>query len=368
MRLSAQASNSIIAELEAAVRGGSADKRIATMKRVTELFLNNAEQMDEEQVGLFDIVLVHLARRIESKALEELSHRLAPVRNAPIGVVQHLARHDDISVAEPVLSKSERLTASDLIEIARKKGQRHLLAISSRPVLGEAVTDVLLERGNTDVFCELAQNHGAAFSETGLESLINRAKDNEILAERVGRRVDIPRPILLDLVSKATSAVRIKLLATAPAELHAEIKSMLPKISQAVVDEIGSENRDIENAQEFVGALQQKHQLKEPLLSDFAKKNEIDNLTAALALMTSTRFELIDRLMRTRAHGGLLVVCKAADLKWATVDAILAHRHPNRPIAFQDLEQAKTDFANLTRATAIRLLGFWQAQPDLAPS
>ena len=362
------APNSIIAELESAVKSGTLDKRIATMQRVTALFLNSAENLNDEQVSLFDNVLVHLAKRIETKALSELSQRLAPVRNAPIAVVQQLARHDDISVAEPVLSQSERLTASDLIDIAKKKGQGHLLAISTRPLLVEAVTDVLLERGNGEVFCKLAQNSGALFSQAGFENLVDRAKDNEKLAERVGQRVDVPRHLLHDLVSKATDAVRIKLLATAPADRHSEIKGVIASISREVIHEVGTERRSAESAQEFVFTLQRKNQLKESTLLDFAKKGEIEHLTAALALMTSARFELINRLVHTMHYGGLLVVCKAADLKWATVDTILVHRHPNRPIAFQDLEHAKTDFANLTRSTATRLLGFWQARPDSSPS
>jgi uncharacterized protein (DUF2336 family) len=360
--------NLLIAELETAVQSGSLDKRIASMRRVTDLFLSSATQLNDEQVDLFDNVLVHLAERIETKALSELSKRLAPVRNAPIGVVRHLAHHDDISVAEPILSKSERLSASDLIEVAKKKGHAHLMAISSRPLVVEVVTDILLERGSNEVFCKLAQNRGALFSETGFESLTERAKNDEMLAEKVGHRVDVPPHLLHDLVLKATKAVRIRLLATAPAELHAEIKGVLATISREVDHEIEAESQDIEGAQEFVLVLQQKNQLKEPVLFDLAKKCELEKLSAALALMTSTRFEFIDRLIRAKNGGGLLVVCKAADLRWLTVDAILAHRHPNHPIAFRELEEAKTNYANLTRATAFRLLGFWQAQPDLLPS
>ena len=126
------APKSIVAELEAAVQSGSLDKRISTMQRVTDFFLNSAEQLNDEQVGLFDNVLLHLINRVETKALTELSRRLAPASNAPIGVIQHLARHDDISVAGPVLKQSEHLTTADLIEIAKKKGYAHLLAISDR--------------------------------------------------------------------------------------------------------------------------------------------------------------------------------------------------------------------------------------------
>ena len=124
----------------------------------------------------------------------------------------------------------------------------------------------------------------------------------------------------------------------------------------------------MKSAQEFVFTLQRKNQLKEPVLCDFARKCELEKLSAAIGLMTSVQFELIDRLMRTVNPGGLLLVCKAADLTWATVDTILTNRFPNQPISFQELEQAKADFANLTKPTAIRMLGYWRARPDLSPT
>jgi uncharacterized protein (DUF2336 family) len=360
--------NSLIAELETALQSGTLDKRIASMRRVTDLFLNSATHLNDEQVELFDTILVQLAERMQTKALSELSQRLAPVRNAPIGVVQHLARHNDISVAEPILSKSERLTTADLIEIAKKKGHAHLLAISSRPLLVEAITDTLLEHGNNEVFCKLAQNSGAAFSKTGFESLTERAKNNEMLAERVGQRADLPQHLLHDLVAKATHAVRIKLLATAPAELHAEIKGVLAVISDQVMHESRAESRDIKSAQKFVLDLRQRNQLDESVLSDLAKKCELEKLGAALALMTSMQIELIDHVMHTANYGGLLVVCKAAGLTWATVDIILTHRFPDHPIAFRDLDQAKADYFYLAKPTAIRLLGYWKTQQEFSPA
>jgi uncharacterized protein (DUF2336 family) len=356
--------NALIAELENAMQNSPLDKRVSTLQRITALFLSNANQFNDQHVDLFDDVLLHLINRVEIKALAELGTRLAPAPNAPVGVVRHLANHDDILVAGPVLSQSERLTAADLIEIVRKKGHAHLLAISDRSLIDETVTDVLLERGNKEVFHKLAQNHGAFFSKTGFTTLVNYAKSDEILAEKVGQRVDVPPHLLHDLVLKATDSVRNRLIASAPAEVHAEIKRALASISDAVIQEVEVETRDFKRAREIVLATQRKNHLNEATLCEFVKMRKYEEMVAALALLCSARFELIERLMRTIHNGGLLVACKAADLKWTTVHAILSHRHPNHPIAALDLEQAQVDYAKLTRPTAQRLIGFWQARPE----
>ena len=57
-------------------------------------------------------------------------------------------------------------------DIAKSKGQNHLLAISERASLSEAVTDVLVDRGDTHVHHALAKNSGARFSESGFAALV----------------------------------------------------------------------------------------------------------------------------------------------------------------------------------------------------
>ena len=354
--------NSLIAELES-VQNSPLDKRIATLQRVTDLFLGRAEQFNDQQVELFDNVLLQLVKRVETKALAELSTRLAPAPNAPVGVIRHLARHDDILVAGPVLLRSERLNSTDLIEIAKTKNLAHLLAISDRTLLDETVTDVLLERGNKEVYRKLAQNHGAFFSKNGFTALVHYAKSDEILAEKVVQRIDVPQHLVKELVLKATDSVRSRLLATAPAETHAEIRRVLATISNEVIKEVVVEPRDFNRAREFVLTMQRKNQLNEATLGDFARLDKYEETVAALALMCSARLDLIERLMRTVHYGGLIVACKAADLKWPTVHAILTHRFPRHPVAGHELEQAATDYSRIAKATARRLIGFWEAQP-----
>src|SRR6202044_241919 len=113
---------------------------------------------------------------------------LAPINQSPIGAVRPPARADTLVVAEPILAVSARLSDNDLIDIANTKTRAHLLAISARPQIGEAGTDVLLQRGDRDVFRILAGNSGANFSERGFATLVRHAEGDEQLAEKVGLR------------------------------------------------------------------------------------------------------------------------------------------------------------------------------------
>ncbi len=52
-----QADQSIIAELEDAVRTGSPAERVETLRQVTNLFLHDGARLNEEQVKVFDDVM-----------------------------------------------------------------------------------------------------------------------------------------------------------------------------------------------------------------------------------------------------------------------------------------------------------------------
>ncbi len=82
----------LLDELELAIQGSSAEKRLQTLRRVTDLFLGGADRFSDEQIGVFDDVLVHLINKIEAKALIELRARLAPVDNASIEAIQRKER------------------------------------------------------------------------------------------------------------------------------------------------------------------------------------------------------------------------------------------------------------------------------------
>src|SRR5437660_8260981 len=142
------ARDSLLQELQDAIERGSNDRRVDTLRRITDLFLGDADRLSGEQVDVFDDVMGRLIDQIEMKALVELGRRLAPVSNAPKEVIRRLARNDAIAVAGPVLARSPRIAEGDLVEIAQTKSQAHLLAISGRHRLGSAVTDEVVRRGN----------------------------------------------------------------------------------------------------------------------------------------------------------------------------------------------------------------------------
>jgi uncharacterized protein (DUF2336 family) len=354
----------LLAELEVAIKAGTPEKRTEVLRRVTSLFLGKSDQLNEQQIGVFDDVLVHLIQRIETKALVQLSKSLAPIDNAPIETIRRLSHHDEIAIAGPVLTQSNRLSESDLVNIAKDRGQGHLLAISGRASIPEAVTDVLVDRGDGLVHHALARNAGAQFSEFGFASLVQKSINDERLAEKLGLRLDIPLELLRQLLARATDLVRSRLLASASPENQEKIQRALASIA----NEVGCEafnTRDFVRADNVVFELNRHGKLTEAALVEFIKESKYEEMTATLALFCSANSELIERLLKNISHEGLIVACKAAKLSWPTVRLILQFRFTHHSISERELLEAKEAFLELSQATAQRSMRFMQVQKTI---
>lgn len=349
---------SLFDELDTALRSGSAERRVSMLRRVTDLFLYDANRLNDEQIGVFDHVLCHLITKIETRALIEMSARIASIGNAPVDLTRQLARHDEIAVAGPVLSASTRLTTDDLVEIAKTKSQAHLFAISGRAHIDPAITDVLLNRGNRAVIHNVAVNSGAKLSDHGFAALLKASETDDSLAEKTGLRLDLPLSVLKELLLRATEAVRSRLFSRTPPELQEEVRRAL----QIAVDEVDREAgkpRDFLAAKRFVELLKERGELDEAVLVKFAQARKYEETAAALALLSSAPIEIIKPLMESPRDEGLLIPCKAADCCWETLHAILECKiSPGGTTGHH--EKLEADFARLSKSNAQRLLRFWQ--------
>ncbi|MBX3518981.1 MAG: DUF2336 domain-containing protein [Xanthobacteraceae bacterium] len=352
---------SLLAELEAAVVSGAPQRRTDILRRVTTLFLDESDRLNDEQIGVFDDVLVHLMKRIEAKALVQLSNSLCNIDNAPLATVRQLAFDDRIAIAGPVLQHSPRLTDTDLIDIARTKSDDHLLAISGRTQIAETVSDILIDRGSARVALRLASNAGARLSNDNFVYLAARAEKNPDLAEALGFRLDLPIQLLKQLLLRATELVRKRLLANAPAERRNQIEHALADIAADVSRDV-TKAYDFSSADDLVKRLNRDGKLNEQILLGFVCERRYEEAVSALALFCSAPPKTISRLMKNKSFDGVLVACKAAKLSWPTVSTILRFRFAHYSISENELEEARRAFLALSQASAQRTMRFMLVQ------
>ena len=186
--------SSLIAELDASLAAEPADWRHGVLRRIVDLFLGDAERYADEQVGLFDEVICRLIADMERLPLVELSNRLAGVDKAPVKAVVTLARHRDPAVNGPVLVNSRALPDRELAEIVgtEQAGLDVLTKIAARASLSEAVTDVLLKRGDAQIRRAVIANADARIWESGYARLVAGLNGDKKIAAAIAARKDVP--------------------------------------------------------------------------------------------------------------------------------------------------------------------------------
>jgi uncharacterized protein (DUF2336 family) len=339
-----------IKEVEYAVAGASADRRGEMVRKVTDLFISKSDELSAEDLAIFDDTIIRLAAEIEHHARVLLGRRLAPIRNAPPLITRLLAFDDSIEVAGPILAQSSRLADRDLIEIARRKGQAHMLAISQRGSLSEAVTDVLVELGDREVVLNTVDNYGASISDHGFSVLVSRSEGDDVLAEFVGSRPEIPSPLLAVLVAKASQTVRAKLEASHPrakAEIHRAVAEATGRVEAQVRSTL-----DYSAALASVESLQRSGQLNESALSTFARTGAYPETIAALATMCNLPLHFVEQAMARDRSEALMVLAKAVNLSWSTAQEILTLRAEKGVISRSEIVQRLARFERLQSTTA----------------
>lgn len=352
-------------ELETLISSREIKRRAEALRRVTDLFVSGSTVFSDEQRELFDDVMGRLLREIDISARQQLGRRMASVSKAPAQVLRTLALDDEISVAAPLLAESDQLDDDVLIEGARTKSQEHLMAISRRRTIGEAVTDVLVARGNQQVALSTAANPGAKFSDFGYSALVQRSEGDGELAVRVWSRPELPRQYMLRIFAEASETVRSR-LESADRSKAKVFRAMLAKASDQLQAETRQRSAEFAEAESRVRALHESGKLDESQVAAFAQAGQFEETTIALSLMCNLQIGLIERAA-TQAHcEQMLILAKAAGLSWETTRAVLRLQRIAAPGTAVDIDAMAGLFTKLSADTASKALQFYRLQERAA--
>lgn len=355
--------HSILQDLEDAIARGTADSRERALWHATDLLI--AGRYCEEEIATFGEVIGRLADEIETEARAKLAHRLARIEYSPASVVRKLAFDDAIEVAGPVLRESERLDDVALLENARTKSQAHLLAIAERKSLSPAVTDVLASRGNSDVANAVARNQGAQFSGSGFLHMVQRAENDSILAEHLGRRLDIPRHLFQQLIAKASDDVGKRLAEERP-ELVGEIHSSVANIAGDLQSKFGPGSRNYFVAKRTVSIQHRLGNLHESTIAGYAVAHKVEEVMIGLALLSGLPADVVERALFDRNREMLLMLAKALHFSWDTTMALAFLGAREHRITAGELQDLERDYARLDMQASRSVIDFYQSRKNPA--
>ena len=348
----------LINEIQDHTTSGSIKKQLRALTRISDLFAAGSSHYSERQIELFGEVFKTLVAVIELKTRVKLARHLATSQDAPAALVRAFAFDEAIAVAAPVLSRSMVLSEDDLADSASTQSQGHLFAIAQRPTISEAITEILIHRGEPKVVHAVAANQGARISDGGFGELVVRSAVDTELALRVGARHDIPRHQFLKLLETASASVCSKIVAANP-----QFADAVQDAVTRVVDDINLEVRDRSvghaKARRKVKLLTQSHQLKETNVHAAARAQNFERMVMALSVLAGCPIEMAERAVLHENPGVVLVLAKAAGCSWATVKLILLIEAAGRRMSSEDIDRARESFEQLEPRTAKRVLEFY---------
>ena len=339
-------------------------RQLKALIRITDLFLAGSSRYSKQQIELFDDIFKTVVAVIELKTRVKLAHHFATDAKAPATLIRAFAFDDAVAVAAPVLSQSTALSESDLVLSASTQSQGHLHAIAQRQKISEAITELLIQRGEPGVVHAVAKNPGARISDRGFIELVVRSSDDAQLALYVGTRRDIPRHHLLKLLETASAAVCSKIVAANPQFADA-VRGMVTEVVDDINLEVRDKSREHAKAKQRVRRRSYWKELGENDVHSAARAQDFERTVMALSVLAGCPIEVVERAVLNENPGAVQIIAKAADCSWATVKALLLMAPAERRMSKMDLDRARENFERLEVRTARRVLDFYETRRDI---
>jgi uncharacterized protein (DUF2336 family) len=351
-------------DLIALAEEGSSEKRRALLRELTERFFGSSARTATEET-LYGDVLANLAAEMETAVRSELSARFASAPDAPHSLIRRLA-HDEAAVAGAVLAASPVLSDEDLLGVVRKHGQDHLRAVSARPSVSEAVSEVIVERGDDETLGTLLRNDGARLSRKSSEAAVERARVNPALHEAAVSRASLPPDLLNEMYFVVEARLRTRILEQNARLDPALLESALVAGRARIATDDGALPADYAACSAYVEELKVAGQLTPQMLARFLRSGGTTSFLIALAQLAEIDFHTARQIVDRRELDALAVVCKSADLDRAlflTYAVVLLNDDGD---AMAKAHSYARMYAELSREAALRTLRFWRMRRGAA--
>ena len=184
--------------------------------------------------------------------------------------------------------------------------------MSGRAVVSEAVSDIIVERGDDDTLGALLRNDGARLSRAASETAVERAKANPALHAATVERQSLPVDLLNEMYFVVEARLRHQIL-----EQNARMDPELLEAALAagrtrVATDDGALPADYAENLAYVNELHAAGQLTPQVLIRFLRSNGRTPFLIALSKLADIDFHTARGIVERKDLDALSVVCKAA--------------------------------------------------------
>lgn len=352
-------------EFEILALESSSERRRELLRSLTDLFLDGIDEQTDRETSLYADIACRVLDEVTEEARRELAERIAPLTRFPGGIVRKLAT-DVISVASPVLEDSPLLNERDLVAIAGTHSQAHLLAISRRRDLREAVTDVLVERGEKEVLHSVTANAGARFSRAGFNVLAEKSVGDTQLQECLISRTDMPNAVASKLASIVEGELGQRLGTVRAMNMEHEFEAYVAKAKKRLETALRGSHRERIDIQVLINDVRNGVQSLNAAVTRLAKDNRPVQLSWLLAAAAELPETIVSNALNKVNGLPIAVTCKALGLGVDAFRAVALMRCRRLNLPMLDADRLTEQYQGLHLAEAQRTLRFLKVRHGVA--
>ncbi len=338
--------------------------------KIADITVNFADGQQANIYRLTMDALEVLARDQLVRVREILAETLKECSQAPVDVMERLARDREITVSQPVLESSPVLSEKFLLSVISSDPVHGALsAIARRVALGEDVADAIVHNGDAEAIAELLGNESTQIREETLDRIVDQASGEptwhkplvhrpNLHAEAAMRIAEIVAAPLLDDLGKrgdldedTISAIKEVVLR----RLDSDDYAVLPQQSaHPTLDDKHSEDSELspidrteeregeaslpanqtpEDSEDYNESVVTKR-VRQMYLNDELNDHEISSALAsggqefviyAVALKSKTPVDVVSRAISMRSAKAIVALCWKAELSMRLATRVQMH-------------------------------------------
>jgi uncharacterized protein (DUF2336 family) len=345
-------------ELTSIAAERSPEKRLELLHKVTDLYLDGVDTNSNSETYLFNEIMEKIVDQFSRDIKKEVSSTLAILADFPSNIVRKLADDADIEIARPVLRNAFSLTDDDLVRLAQRGSQAHLAAIAGRATLPEKVTDVLIDRGEREVVHTVTGNHGARFSESGMDRLLGKAKEDVDLREMLVERPDLSPQVVERLLPMVSESLAMKLAERGYDVQGAIPPDMVASLRQRFTMALRIRKENILQIDVVIDEIRKGNARLDESVNQIADTGRLLDVAALLGTFARLERDHVFKLLYKGQMQTVLVLCRSLALSWPTLDAILAVRAVKNGQSYFSDPATRAEYQATDVATAQRAIRF----------
>lgn len=317
--------------------------------------------LTEKEYSLANDILLTLIKQAEIDLREALAERLSVQDNVPEELILHLA-HDDIIVANHVLTNSPKLSDNDLLTLIKQYQAPHWQAIAKRKNLASAVSMGLIRTGDIDTAHNLINNKTINFNDSHMAELSRLALKSDKLHVPLLNRPEVNNDIALNLYMYVSQSLRHEILNKYninKEQLDKTLNNLLMELHASCYDE-WDVTPEMENlAQSFW----QRQEISTGLLIKTLRRGQLAFFVALLSAWLDMDVPTMKASLQGDGGKSFAIACRSLGIiksEFATIFLLSSKLHSGK----NDIEQSNLlnviqFFDKITTPDAQRVIKSW---------